>query len=85
MHLLWLRRHPAPPDSRRGDLTTSQLDLAKEFDPVDPTAWLYSSLQKLRSNRPVEALQDFHEAAQKNRGLPIFRSRLPLDTTALPL
>ena len=32
----------------RGDLTTSQLDLAKEFDPVDPTPWLYSSLQKLR-------------------------------------
>ena len=48
----------------RGALATSQLDLAKDFDPVDPTPWLYSSLQKLRSNRPVEAFQDLHEAAR---------------------
>ena len=63
----------------RGDLTASQLDLAKEFDPVDPTPWLYSSLQNLRANRPVEALQDYQLAAQKNDGRPIFRSWLSLD------
>ena len=63
----------------RGDLTASQLDLAKDFDPVDPTPWLYSSLQKLRTNRPVEALQDLRLAAQKNGDRPIFRSWLPLD------
>ena len=34
----------------RGELTASQLDLAKEFDPFDPTPWLYSSLQKLQAN-----------------------------------
>lgn len=63
----------------RGELTASQLELAKDFDPFDPTPWLYSSLQKLQANRPVEALQDLRLAASKNGDHPIFRSRLPLD------
>jgi Tfp pilus assembly protein PilF len=63
----------------RGDLTTSQLDLAKNFDSFDPTPWLYSSLQKLQANRPVEALQDLRLAASKNGDRPIFRSSLALD------
>jgi Tfp pilus assembly protein PilF len=63
----------------RGDLTASQLDLAKQLDPFDPTPWLYSSLQKLRTNRPVEALQELRLATRKNGDQPIHRSRLPLD------
>jgi Tfp pilus assembly protein PilF len=63
----------------RDELTVSQLDLAKEFDPFDPTPWLHSSLQNLRANRPVEALQDLQTAAQKNSGRPVFRSWLSLD------
>jgi hypothetical protein len=63
----------------RGELTASQLDLAKDFDAFDPTPWLYSSLQKLQANRPIEALQDLRLAASKNGDRPIFRSRLPLD------
>ena len=63
----------------RGDLTASQLDLAKALDPFDPTPWLYSSLQKLRTNRPIEALQDFRLATRKNGDQPIHRSRLSLD------
>ena len=63
----------------RGELTASQLDLAKDFDPFDPTPWLYSSLQKLQANRPVEAMQDLRLAASKNGDRPIFRSRLALD------
>ncbi len=63
----------------RGDLTASQLDLAKELDSLDPTPWLYSSLQKLQTNRPIEALQDLRLAARKNGDQPIHRSRLPLD------
>ncbi len=58
----------------RGDLTASQLDLAKEFDPVDPTPWLYSSLQNLRTNRPVEALQDLrcsHTEERRSADLPL--------------
>ncbi len=63
----------------RGDLTASQLDLAKQLDPFDPTPWLYSSLQKLRTNRPIEALQDLRLATRKNGDRPIHRSRLSLD------
>jgi Tfp pilus assembly protein PilF len=63
----------------RGDLTASQLALAKNFDPVDPTPWLYSSLHKLWTNRPVEALHDLRAAMQKNGDRPVFRSWLSLD------
>jgi Tfp pilus assembly protein PilF len=63
----------------RGDLTASQLDLAKEFDPFDPTPWLYSSLHNLRTNRPVEALQDLRAASQRNGDRPAFRSWLAVD------
>jgi Tfp pilus assembly protein PilF len=63
----------------RNELTTSQLDLAKDFDPFDPTPWLYSSLQKLQANQPVEAMQDLRLAASKNGDRPTFRSRLAID------
>jgi Tfp pilus assembly protein PilF len=63
----------------RGELTASQLELAKNFDPFDPTPWLYSSLQKLQTNRPIEAMQDLRLAASKNGDRPVFRSRLQLD------
>ena len=63
----------------RGDLTVSQLDLAKEFDPVDPTPWLYSSLHALRTNQPVSALRDLRVAAQQNGDRPAFQSWLSLD------
>jgi Tfp pilus assembly protein PilF len=63
----------------RAELTASQLELAKEFDPGDPTAWLYSALDNLRSNRPVTALQDLQLAANKNGGRAAYRSSLVLD------
>jgi tetratricopeptide (TPR) repeat protein len=56
----------------RSELTASQLDLAKDFDPFDPTPWLYSSLQKLQANRPIEAMQDLRLAASKNGDRPYF-------------
>ena len=63
----------------RGDLTASQLDLAMDFDAGDPTPWVYSSLQKLRTNRPIEALHELRLAASKNGDRPVFRGRLGLD------
>lgn len=63
----------------RRDLTTSQLELAKEFDAVDPTPWLYSSSQKLRENRPVEAFRELRAAGERNGDRPVFRSWLALD------
>ncbi len=63
----------------RATLTTSQIDLAKRFDPLDPTPWLYAALQKLRANRPVEAFQELQAATMKNGDRVTLRSRLPVD------
>ncbi len=63
----------------RAKLTGSQLDLAKRFDPLDPTPWLYAALQKLRANRPVEAFHDLQTASSKNGNRVALRSWLPLD------
>jgi tetratricopeptide (TPR) repeat protein len=63
----------------RAELAASQLALAKGFDPGDPTAWIYSALDNLRSSRPVTALQELRLAADKNRGLAAYRSSLVLD------
>ncbi len=65
---------------KRKKLPGSQLDLAKRFDPLDPTPWLYAALQKLRANRPVEALQDLQTANDKNGNRVPLRSRLPMDS-----
>jgi tetratricopeptide (TPR) repeat protein len=63
----------------RAKLTDSQLDLAKRFDPLDPTPWLYTAMQKLRANRPVEAFREMQAATAKNGDRITLRSRLPLD------
>jgi len=63
----------------RAKLTSSQLDLAKRFDPLDPTPWLYAALQKLRANRPVEAFHDLQTASSKNGDRVALRSWLPID------
>ena len=63
----------------RAKLTGSQIDLAKRFDPLDPTPWLYGAMQKLRANRPVEAFQDLQAATMKNGDRVALRSRLPVD------
>ena len=49
----------------RGDLTASQLELAKSSTPFDPTPWLYSALHNLRANRPVEALRNLRCGAAR--------------------
>ena len=63
----------------RSKLPSSQLDLAKRFDPVDPTPWLYDALQKLRANRPVEAFRELQTASRKNGDRVTLRSWLPID------
>jgi hypothetical protein len=63
----------------RTDLPSSQLELAKRFDPQDPTAWLYDGLVKLNRNEPVGALQDLLAAFSRNDNRALFRSRLAMD------
>jgi tetratricopeptide (TPR) repeat protein len=63
----------------RSKLPTSQLELAKRFDPADPTPWLYDALIKLSRNQPVEALDDLLVANNRNDNRAPFQSRLAMD------
>jgi tetratricopeptide (TPR) repeat protein len=63
----------------RPRLPGTQLELAKRFDPNDPTPWLYDALLKLNRNRPIEALQDLLGAISRNDNRALFRSRLAMD------
>lgn len=56
-----------------------ELDLAKELDSQDPTAWLYSALMKEQQNRVNEAIRDLEKSQDLNYGRSVERSRLLLD------
>ncbi len=60
-------------------LAETELDLGKEKDPNDPTPWFYSAILKQTTNRPVEALQDMHQAIELNDNRGVYRSDLLLD------
>jgi Flp pilus assembly protein TadD len=64
-----------------GDQTHAQkeLALAKELDPNDPTAWLYSALLLEEENRVNEAASDLEHSKDLNRNRSVFRSSLLLD------
>jgi tetratricopeptide (TPR) repeat protein len=56
-----------------------EIFLAKEFDPKDPTAWLYSGLLHQQQNRINEAIADLEESEQLHQNRRVYRSRLLLD------
>lgn len=64
---------------QREDLTASQLELAKELDALDPTAWRYDAERLLSENRPIEAVKSFRRAAERNDDLAVFRSSLLIE------
>src|SRR5690606_2982932 len=64
---------------RRASLSGSQLDLAKDLESADPTAWLYDALRKQAANRPVEALHDLQTAIDLNDNDAVHRSTLRVD------
>jgi tetratricopeptide (TPR) repeat protein len=66
-------------EERRAPLDSDQFDIAKQLDPNDPTAFLYSGIAKQTRNRPVEALQDLDASAERNDNRAAYRSRLLLD------
>jgi hypothetical protein len=67
--------------SQTGDdaLAKKDFGLAKEFDPSDPTAWLYSALHLHQTHRLNEAVRDLNRSVELNDNLGVFRSRLLLD------
>jgi Tfp pilus assembly protein PilF len=66
-------------EERRNPLDAEQLGLAKELDPLDPTAYLYDGILKQTTNRPVEAVADLERSVELNDNRAVFRGRLLLD------
>ena len=64
---------------RRNELTATQLRLAKDFDPADPTPHYYDSFSKYHTNRPVEALHDLQTAVELSGQRLVHRSTLGVD------
>jgi Flp pilus assembly protein TadD len=58
---------------------TKELNLAKKLDPNDPTAWLYSALQKQQDNQINDAIRDLEKSQSLNDNRSVYRSRLLLD------
>jgi len=56
-----------------------EIQLAKDLDPNDPTAWLYSALLKEQENRVNEAIRDLEKSQELTGNRRIYRSGLLLD------
>jgi len=67
--------------SQTGDdrLAEKDFDLAKQLDPADPTAWLYSALHRFQTHQVNDAVRDLERSVELNDNRSIFRSRLLLD------
>jgi Tfp pilus assembly protein PilF len=63
-------------DDRRAD---TELGIAKQLDPGDPTPWLYSALLEQQGNRVNQAVQDLERSQDLNDNRRIYRSGLLLD------
>jgi len=57
----------------------SELKLARDFDPADPTPWLYSALLAKERNRLNQSITDLERSSLLNTNRSLFRSRLLLD------
>ena len=72
----------ARPISRSGarSCRPSSTQLAKELDPLDPTAYLYDAIRLQTINRPVEALRQLDKSIELNDNRAVYRCRLLLDS-----
>jgi len=66
-------------EEKRYPLAETQFEMSKERDPLDPTPWLYSAIQKQTQNQPIEALHDIQKSIELNDNRAVYRSRLLLD------
>lgn len=63
-------------DNRRAE---NELNIARELDENDPTAWLYSALLLQQENRINEAVRDLEQSQALNENRRVYRSELLLD------
>ncbi len=66
-------------EEKRDSLAASQLAIAKELDPNDPTPWFYDAIRLQKVNDPARALKDLQGSIARNDRRVVFRSRLKLD------
>jgi tetratricopeptide (TPR) repeat protein len=67
-------------EEARDKLAATQLAMAKELDPSDPTPFFYDAIRKQSINQPGEALRDLQESISLNDNRAVYRSRLLLDS-----
>ncbi|HWY29189.1 MAG TPA: FecR domain-containing protein, partial [Candidatus Acidoferrum sp.] len=67
--------------SQTGDDKLAERDfaLAKQLDPADPTAWLYSALHRFQTHQVNDAVRDLERSVELNDNRSVFRSQLLLD------
>ena len=56
-----------------------ELNLAKNLDPLDPTAYLYSAVINQENNRVNEAIRDLERSKELNNNRSVYRSQMLLD------
>jgi tetratricopeptide (TPR) repeat protein len=76
-----LRSYLGKAFSQTGDdaRANHELELARKFDPNDPTSWLYSALLHQQENRINEAIRDLEKSKELNDNRSVYRSRMLLD------
>ena len=66
-------------EERRNASADTQLAIAKQLDPSDPTPWFYAAMLDYRRNRPLPALRNMEKSIELNDERAPFRSSLLLD------
>ena len=76
-----LRSYLGKAFSQTGDdaRANHELELARAFDPNDPTSWLYCALLHQQESRINEAIRDLEKSQELNDNRSVFRSRMLLD------
>ena len=66
-------------DSYEFHRAAAEFQRAKQLDPNDPTAWLYSALMNQERNRINDAIRDLEKSQELNDNRSVYRSQMLLD------
>lgn len=69
-------------EEKRDGEAIKQWDLAKQFDPNDPTPYFYTGVHKLFANDPVGAINELETSRELNDKRAIYRSETLLQSDA---
>lgn len=69
-------------EEKRDGEAIKQWDLAKQFDPNDPTPYFYTGVHKLFANDPIGAVDELEKSKELNDKRDIYRSETLLQSDA---